>query len=147
MPECGRARTSLAFALFNDDSSVRLFKSREVLFWFHTWRIAGEEIDALGESLINRVRATYSEGAPPLDIHPGAVLWQRGPLRELFALCSIYEFDASIVDADAQWLIYLSHDGVVYAATARDDQLLAAVQEYRSYWNLTEGGKPKHFST
>ena len=66
-------------------------------------------------------------------------------VHQLFALTCIFEFDASVVDGDLGWLIYISHDGVVYMARPKGALGGDAADKYKPYWDVREGAPPRHF--
>ena len=138
-PERARGRCSLAIALLNDDVDHPI-RFTQALLWTHMWEIGSEELNQIGVAAIEGMRGSRLETHPGLAFEPT----EYNAAQAIWAMTTIFEFDASVVLAGGDVILYASHDSQLYVAchsTALRDVL---AREYAEFWPVRVDDCPVH---
>ena len=125
---------ALAFSygiLTRDDSS----EFQGSLLWMTDWGFWSEEIEELGVNIWKALRAYYGEKRE-LNEAPGHVLHVNEFQEQhcLFSLPVIFQWDAYLIPEPGDYMLVLSHHGVISLA-ANTLKRLERLERYWSSWN------------
>ena len=138
-PERGRERGSLAVAMLNDDVENPI-PFTQALLWTHLWEIGSEELDQMGVAALEGMRGR------PLATHPGLLFepMECSAAQTSWAVTMIFEFDASLVLASGDFILYASHDSQLYVTCRSADLRDGIAREYAEFWPVRVGDCPVH---
>jgi hypothetical protein len=104
--------------MLNDDVEHPI-PFNQALLWTHLWRIGSEELDQMGVAALEGMRGR------PLATHPGLLFepTECSAAQASWAVTMIFEFDASLVLASGDFILYASHDSELYVAFLADVRL------------------------
>jgi hypothetical protein len=147
VPDKGTSRASLSIAIFNDDPRHPI-KFNGGLFWLHTWGFWSQDIDDMGVLTMHLMLDAFAS-SPDLKLYPGIVFdkTEWALLRVFFATNLIYEWDSSFVDSNGDYIVFSSHDGVLYIICRSADEKARLVGKYAPYWPVIDGRCPAHLRT
>jgi hypothetical protein len=146
LPETARGRASLSVALFHDDQDHPIAFNGG-LCWLHRWNIGSQDIEDIGMAIARSVRAGFSATVDMQDA-PGFV-FERSELmelRSLFVLNLLFEWDASFVDSRGEFIVSMSHDGVLYFVSRSQAEKDRLVRRYAESWDVIDRAAPRYLT-
>jgi hypothetical protein len=131
-------------ALFHDAEDHPI-EFRGGLCWFHRWDIGSQDTEDIGMAITRSLRTSFGVPANIRDA-PG-IAFERSEfekLRALFLLGLIFEWDASFIDADGEFIAMATHDSLVYVlcrSKAEKDRLVGL---YAPHWDIVDNASPRY---